>query len=139
MDRLHIKDAKEYRAYLKSTHWKQLKIDTKRKLKKQGLKRCYVCKYKEKLHLHHRTYRRLGQELPDDLVCLCRRCHRKVHFIVKERKSTLYNAHVYLRRKLGFVESDQSKSVEYVITVIPERKFDSFGNPMPDAEKETIK
>lgn len=31
------------------------------------------------LHVHHRHYRRVGQELVDDLIPLCDHCHREAH------------------------------------------------------------
>lgn len=34
---------------------------------------------KGSLHVHHRTYVRLGRELPEDLAALCLDCHKKVH------------------------------------------------------------
>jgi hypothetical protein len=30
-----------------------------------------------RLHMHHRTYERLGAELPSDLQVLCRPCHER--------------------------------------------------------------
>lgn len=33
------------------------------------------------LQVHHRTYERLGAELPGDLQVLCPECHRSVHGI----------------------------------------------------------
>lgn len=38
--------------------------------------RCAVCYSPNNLEAHHRTYRRLYNEHPDDLTCLCRDCHR---------------------------------------------------------------
>lgn len=34
---------------------------------------------KSDLHLHHLTYERLGDEPDEDLVLLCRDCHRRAH------------------------------------------------------------
>lgn len=41
--------------------------------------RCEVCGKDWDLHVHHLTYRDIGQEEPTDLVVLCRQCHRAVH------------------------------------------------------------
>jgi len=38
--------------------------------------RCQVCNSPDGLEAHHRTYERLGDELPGDLTCLCRKCHQ---------------------------------------------------------------
>ena len=44
-------------------------------------KRCNACGTKDKIHLHHKTYVRMGSELDEDLVPLCESCHTKVHKI----------------------------------------------------------
>lgn len=31
------------------------------------------------LNLHHKTYKRLGCERPEDVVLICERCHSRVH------------------------------------------------------------
>lgn len=36
------------------------------------------------IQLHHRTYVRIGSELDEDLMPLCGRCHRCLHFFQKE-------------------------------------------------------
>lgn len=121
-------ESKEYSKYLKSQHWKKLKIETKRRLKREGKLNCYTCKYDKRLHLHHRTYKRLYQELPEDLVCLCKRCHFRLHRLVREGKSNLYNAHIYLRNKLGIVKPKiTDKPAVCIVTIVPEIKFDHFG------------
>jgi 5-methylcytosine-specific restriction endonuclease McrA len=43
--------------------------------------RCEECGSPWGLQVHHKTYERLGNETLDDLVCLCRDCHRKKHDI----------------------------------------------------------
>jgi hypothetical protein len=42
--------------------------------------RCVICNSAEALHVHHRTYERLGAELPGDLTVLCGDCHAHFHF-----------------------------------------------------------
>ncbi len=42
--------------------------------------RCSRCgMYSKVLDVHHRTYERLGDEAPQDIVALCRRCHQDEH------------------------------------------------------------
>ena len=42
--------------------------------------RCQMCNAGPKdLIIHHRTYERLGHELPEDLIVLCRPCHNWFH------------------------------------------------------------
>ncbi len=59
---------------------------------------CEFCRCsKNVLHLHHRTYKRLGKEYLGDVVLLCEYCHLKVHKIHKEGKN-LWEATKALRK-----------------------------------------
>jgi len=61
-----------YAEYLKSRHWQRQR---KEALERAG-HRCQVCNVDElPLEVHHRTYERLGREVPDDLFVLCEVCH----------------------------------------------------------------
>jgi len=69
---------KDYFAYIKTQDWKE-KSD---KAKKRAGYHCQICNAPEgdaKLNTHHRTYERLGNELPSDLIVLCEFCHTKFH------------------------------------------------------------
>lgn len=73
--------AMPYTEYLQSPEW--------RERRKQALdwarNACQLCNStQEPLHVHHRTYDRLGAELPADLVVLCKDCHGKFHQPVPE-------------------------------------------------------
>lgn len=68
----------KYEAYIQSDEWKQLRLEL---LQSRGCK-CQDCgktKHHTKLQVHHLTYERLFEELPQDLVILCRKCHMKQH------------------------------------------------------------
>jgi 5-methylcytosine-specific restriction endonuclease McrA len=73
-----------YRHYLRSEHWSRVRI---RQIKEKGYI-CELCKSRNKLALHHKTYERLGAELVEDLQWLCRGCHRKVHNIKKRKRKS---------------------------------------------------
>jgi hypothetical protein len=64
-----------YREYLRTEHWKQVRL--------QALEyadySCQVCNRAGEVHVHHRTYDRLGAERPADLTVLCARCHETHH------------------------------------------------------------
>lgn len=65
-----------YQQYLASDHWKSQRIAA---LKRADF-RCQVCnRGNTTLDVHHRTYERIGQEIPADLTVLCRRCHEVHH------------------------------------------------------------
>jgi 5-methylcytosine-specific restriction endonuclease McrA len=65
----------EYLAYLRSPWWTARKAAV-RKYRGDHCERCH-CRYR--LELHHRTYKRLGRELPEDVELLCWACHRREH------------------------------------------------------------
>jgi 5-methylcytosine-specific restriction endonuclease McrA len=65
-----------YRQYLNTYHWQQLRL-----LKLSEVEeRCQLCYSPQKpLHVHHRTYARLGNEKLTDLTVLCKDCHTLFH------------------------------------------------------------
>ena len=65
----------DYATYLASPYWK-----AKKRLVywKRG-RRCEKCGSKRFLQVHHKTYKRLGHEELEDLLILCRECHRNWH------------------------------------------------------------
>jgi 5-methylcytosine-specific restriction endonuclease McrA len=64
-----------YESYILSYEWKTLR---QKVLRRDGY-RCTKCNSKKKLHVHHKTYKRLFNEHLEDLVTLCKHCHEKVH------------------------------------------------------------
>ena len=64
-----------YSAYLQSAHW----LRTKAKALEYYGNSCCFCGSKERLEVHHRSYKRKGRELMSDLTVLCRRCHARHH------------------------------------------------------------
>jgi len=67
-----------YHTYIKSLEWKERAGAAKEK----AAWRCQLCnRHKDEitLHAHHRTYDRLGEELPEDITVLCADCHAKFH------------------------------------------------------------
>lgn len=65
----------QYAVYLQSPHW----LAIREWAKQRAQYKCLICNMGGKLHVHHRTYERVGCELPDDLVVLCEDCHNKFH------------------------------------------------------------
>lgn len=81
-------NADEYRAYLRSPWWRHLRDFT---LEDRG-HRCEACGSAHRLEVHHRSYERLGAELPEHLVVLCRHCHELVHETQHDRRIRLAEA-----------------------------------------------
>ena len=63
-----------YDEYIRSAAWKE-KADA---AKARAGHRCQICYGTHRLQAHHRTYIRLGHELPTDITVLCDTCHGKV-------------------------------------------------------------
>jgi len=64
-----------YDDYLTSKHWYEVRD---RALDRAG-HRCQMCNSADRLHVHHRTYERLGREDDADVIVLCHRCHQLFH------------------------------------------------------------
>lgn len=60
-----------YYEYLETSAWKAKR---RQKFRQAGY-RCQICNSGGTLNVHHRTYERVGNELLEDLVVLCRNCH----------------------------------------------------------------
>jgi HNH endonuclease len=65
----------KYEVYLATNHWQTLR---ERALESQG-RACRRCGATRALHVHHRTYERIGRELLEDLEVLCATCHQRRH------------------------------------------------------------
>lgn len=68
-----------YHEYLQTPEWRE----RRRQAIDAAEHRCECCgRYDLPLHVHHLTYKRRGNEHPDDLAALCAPCHRAVHQIL---------------------------------------------------------
>jgi 5-methylcytosine-specific restriction endonuclease McrA len=65
----------EYISYLSSREWYRRRAG---RLVAANFS-CERCGCGEWLQVHHRTYKRLGNELNEDLEVLCSYCHRETH------------------------------------------------------------
>jgi hypothetical protein len=68
-------DEDVWAAYIASPGWKKLRQCV---IEERGA-RCERCGSAEELQLHHTSYRRLGNEAPEDLLLLCEICHHREH------------------------------------------------------------
>jgi 5-methylcytosine-specific restriction endonuclease McrA len=64
-----------YAAYIASAEWRMRRIEI---LSQRGAQ-CERCPTRRGLQIHHKTYARLGRELPADLEILCNACHEREH------------------------------------------------------------
>lgn len=61
-------------AYYRSPLWRA----TRKKYRKKACE-TNAKSHSGSLQLHHKTYERLGNELPGDFMTLCNACHRLIH------------------------------------------------------------
>jgi len=100
--RLNKLGFRNYYEYLSSHYW----IEAKERFYKSELpQRCLACG-KPKFQLHHRSYARLGNELPRDLIPLCGSCHKKVHDYLKTHNTKLSATHKVLRKVFGWTKKE---------------------------------
>lgn len=69
------KSKPKYSVYILSKEWRNR---CKSFYAKYG-KVCAACGETRNIHLHHMTYRHLGNELDEELAPLCRQCHHEYH------------------------------------------------------------
>lgn len=49
--------------------------------------KCSKCGIRQKLHVHHLNYDRLGNELQSDLMVVCNNCHNWFHENIYSQKN----------------------------------------------------
>lgn len=85
-----------YRDYITSDKWKKRKQD----YFETHIRKCRACNSSKRIHLHHKTYRRLGDERDADLIPLCHICHSSLHRSQKKSGQNLWIAtEEFIRRK----------------------------------------
>jgi len=79
----------DYEQYINSPQWRARKVD----YYSRHPKRCRACDTSNGviIDLHHHTYERLGYELDEDLVPLCRYHHKQIHARHEARGGSLTN------------------------------------------------
>ena len=67
-----------YENYITSEKWRRKRLQ-RLKLDNYRCNKC-GCKDITQLHVHHKTYKNLGNEnVEKDLITLCQKCHTKLH------------------------------------------------------------
>lgn len=104
-----------YEQYLKSPQWQE---------KRQHIAQlrnhtCQKCKKVVKVgfHIHHKTYKHLGNELDNELMFLCENCHNKLHFQKAVKKSKSKRKTITCKKCLGKIS--YSKYMKEFMTHCP--------------------
>jgi len=91
-----IRDEKvpDYKAYLESDEWKQLKQELKQLKKYQ---KCRACGKKRYIQLHHKTYRWIHTKREQlGIVAFCGKCHKRTHAYAKRKNVSVIRATRYI-------------------------------------------
>ena len=109
-----MKKMSAYNAYLQGKQWKDFR---ERTVKERG--KCEKCGKVEDLMVHHLTYERLGNELPEDILVLCEHCHREIHAKACSGKARFntYGFRNYFRNIVKLT-SELSESAIFVLTIL---------------------
>jgi 5-methylcytosine-specific restriction endonuclease McrA len=76
------KKQQEYNSYIQSDEWK----DKRRQRLNYDAHRCINCGSKVGVEVHHKNYDCFGgEDVKQDLVTLCRKCHNKVTLLKKKK------------------------------------------------------
>lgn len=73
-----------YKAYLRTPEWKAVRMEV---LHLRNHK-CERCNSTYRLEVHHKTYRHIFNESPNDLEVLCHSCHKNHHKIQDKKINT---------------------------------------------------
>ena len=82
----------------------------------------------DKLHIHHNTYDHRGYEeyYPEDLVCLCEKCHNKYHsydkLVEENEKLKDYNSYLTFENEWQKREWEQDERTANLLEIIEELK-----------------
>ena len=88
-----------YVQYLQTPHWRDVRKRFWNSKLHKG--KCYACGATQNLQVHHKTYKRIGNERMNDLLLLCGDCHKETHDIEKGRLvGILYGAAKRLKKNL---------------------------------------
>ena len=98
---------KQYLDYLESPEWYAKRAE----VLKRDNHRCTECDAQINLHVHHKTYKRLGNENLDDLITLCYICHMKLHD-KPEPKSKIPKKARYTKKKDRAVNGFHTNDLE---------------------------
>lgn len=110
---------KGYNNYLKTNHWKALRIEVAEEHNYTCL-RCYSV-FRTGFHIHHNTYKRLGKEKLTDLGFYCQKCHAVIHNDRKNRRTfnRIYS-NMITTKMSDFNEEQIEKVIEYIDKVAME-------------------
>ena len=113
----------KYYEYIRSEAWQRKRKEfysskMYKQLRGSGKWSCYCCARSDiSLDLHHRTYKRLGNEnIAIDLIPVCRECHTKIHEYEKSGVQ-LWSATKKVRNQFVRKEKKKARKIKNKIVV----------------------
>lgn len=113
----------DYDTYINSPEWEARKQAFRRDHPEKN--QCLLCGDKYNLNIHHVTYANLCNERDNDLECLCKDCHTKLHDAVDKVNSgeNIYIALRQLSKEVVGVPSENVKRAAYVFMKTSQRRM----------------
>lgn len=111
---------KGYNNYLQTQHWKSMRKQAAEHFEYT----CIRCNsvFKESYHIHHNTYKRLGNEKLSDLSFYCNKCHTIIHKNKDERKTFNKQYNTLISSKLSKLNEEQiEKVISYIDQLVKEK------------------
>jgi len=87
----------DYQEYIKTDKWQ----NKRQQILTFWNHRCCLCYRGEGLHVHHRTYESLGNELITDCIVLCEQCHQRHHLFMEYPEASL----IWLRKAMELCDA----------------------------------
>jgi len=103
-----------YRKYLNSEQWRLVKKRFRSFYKSNKMSwECACCYIKTDLHVHHKTYIRIGgyESSRDDLMLLCKDCHIGYHKYLKEHNNKYMPIEKFRQYKLDNYDIKPRKTI----------------------------
>ena len=107
--------AKDYTSYLQTKHWKQLRSQVYENYNHECV-RCHDIIPITYANIHHRKYKNIGKENPQDLILYCNRCHTIIHKKKKEAKTDKMDFVYFMGRCSKELTSEEKSEVKEYIT-----------------------
>lgn len=99
-------DSNTYQEYLQSQHWIEFRAANKTNT-------CFCCGRDWCLNLHHVCYDRIGEERPEDVVTVCKKCHTAIHAIIRGGVG-IDRAHLVRKSRCSRASRKQNKPERWV-------------------------
>jgi len=115
----------EYSTYLQSEAWKKKRNEIMQRDNKQ----CRFCGQREALQVHHLTYKNLGNENEQELITLCKSCHKMLHDVMSIHEPKAKDAlREYRAKAMAAILPIAAEYSEMVSSEIAEAVFELFRN-----------